>query len=114
MHEQALVRDLLREVDRVADRHPGATVRRVEVWVGALAHLTEDGFRAIWSEASRGTAAAGAELAVELSNDRTDPRAQGVVLARLVVDDDRRTIAPAATGAASPPSSDMPGRRAGR
>ncbi|HTW55706.1 MAG TPA: hydrogenase maturation nickel metallochaperone HypA [Thermoplasmata archaeon] len=107
MHEQALVRDLLREVDRVARQHPGATVRRVDVWVGALAHLTEDGLRGIWSEASRGTVAAGAELGVELSSDRTDPRAQGVVLARLVVDDERRSDGRSPTGPAPRPSTDM-------
>lgn len=112
MHEQALVRDLLREAERLAAQHPDGRVRRVDIWVGALSHLSPDGLQVLWAELGRGTAVGAATLSVELSHDRADPRAQGIVLTRLIVEDADVPGPIAARPRPAPPSVDMPRRRA--
>jgi hydrogenase nickel incorporation protein HypA/HybF len=79
MHEQALLRDLMVKVDAVAEAEGGRVVR-VRVWLGALSHFTPEHFREHFADASRGTAAEGADVDAVLDDDLTDPRAGGVVL----------------------------------
>ncbi len=83
MHEEALLRDLVRKVEEVARAHRVERVERVRLWVGALSHLTEGTLRARWSMATIGSVAEGSGLEVESSLDVHDPRAQGVVLQSL-------------------------------
>lgn len=80
MHEEALLRDLLRKVEEVARANGSGHVGRVRIWVGALAHLSEDQARGRWSLLTRGTVAEGSRLDVEVSSDLSDPRAAAVVL----------------------------------
>ncbi|HTW76472.1 MAG TPA: hydrogenase/urease maturation nickel metallochaperone HypA [Thermoplasmata archaeon] len=87
MHEQAIVRDLVREVNEIARRSGLARVRRVRVWIGPLSHLTEAGLRAAWTDAARGSVAAGGAISVEVSDDLADPRAQDVRLVAVEGDD---------------------------
>lgn len=83
MHEEALLRDLLRKVEEVARAHGARRVGEIRLWVGALAHLSEPQVRERWDLLSRGTVAQGARIEVELSADLGDPRATGVVLKSL-------------------------------
>jgi hydrogenase nickel incorporation protein HypA/HybF len=80
MHEKAVLRDLLKKVDEVARANGFSRLTRVRLWVGALSHFSEATLREHWSDAVPGTVAEGAALDIEVSEDRTDPRAQGVVL----------------------------------
>ena len=80
MHEEALLRDLRRALDDVAARHGVSRLTAVSLWVGAFSHVTEAFLRARWPEAVRGSAAEGARLSVERSDDPADPRADRVVL----------------------------------
>ena len=80
MHEEALVRDLRRKLVELAEAHPDSRIVRVHMWVGALSHLTAPELDRRWTEATRGTAAEGSKLSIDLSSDLTDPRAQGVLL----------------------------------
>jgi hydrogenase nickel incorporation protein HypA/HybF len=80
MHEEAVMRDLLRKIDEVARANGIPRVHRVRIWVGALSHFTESSLRDRWALASAGTVAEGAGLELEVSENRFDPRAQGVVL----------------------------------
>jgi hydrogenase nickel incorporation protein HypA/HybF len=86
MHEQALMRDVMRKIEDVA-RSGGATrVTRVRVRLGALSHFTPDHFREHFADVSPGTLAEGAEVDVVMNDDITDPRARDVVLESIEVD----------------------------
>ncbi|MGD0250499.1 MAG: hydrogenase maturation nickel metallochaperone HypA [Thermoplasmata archaeon] len=86
MHEKAVLRDLLRKVDEVARANGSSRLTRVRLWVGALSHFSESSLRDHWNDAVPGTVAEGAKLELEVSDDRTDPRAQGVVLVSVDAD----------------------------
>lgn len=83
MHEEALFRDLRRQLDEVARRERAARVRRVAIWIGALSHVRERTLRERWATLVQGSAAEGARLEVEVSPDPNDPRAADVVLREL-------------------------------
>jgi len=95
MHEEALLRDLRRKLLDVARAEGNAPVRRVRVWVGALAHVTPDVLRHRWSEVVSGTPAGAAELTVDVSTDPDDPAAMGVRLVEVTVDEGGSASAPA-------------------
>jgi hydrogenase nickel incorporation protein HypA/HybF len=80
MHERALMADLLREIEAVAAEQGGGRVVAISVHLGALSHFTPEHFREHFEDAARGSAAEGAAVEVELGDDLSDPRAQGVVL----------------------------------
>lgn len=80
MHEEALLRDLLRKVEEVARAQGSPRVARVRVWVGALAHFSETGLKNRWSIATHGTLAEGSQLEVSMSLDPNDPRSTELVL----------------------------------
>lgn len=80
MHEQALMKDLMRKIESEAQEEGGARVTRIRVRLGALSHFTVEHFREHFEDMSRGTLAEGAEVEAELRTDPTEPEAQGVVL----------------------------------
>ncbi|MCY7303329.1 MAG: hydrogenase maturation nickel metallochaperone HypA [Thermoleophilia bacterium] len=80
MHEKALMDDLMSKILGVGATQGGARVMQIKVWLGALSHFTLEHFCQHFVDASRGTAAEGAEVVVTLDDDIADPRAQGVVL----------------------------------
>ena len=86
MHERALMRDVMREVDEVARAGGAARVIRVGVRLGALSHFTEEHFREHFVDAARGTIAEGAAVDAVLETDITDSRARDVVLESIEVE----------------------------
>lgn len=86
MHEIGLLKDLLAECERIVLQNDARRVSSLRVWLGAFSHLTEDHFREHFERESVGTAAEGAELQVEVSEDETDPKAQGVLLKSVEVE----------------------------
>ena len=86
MHERALIRDLVAEIERVALAERARRVTRVDVRLGALSHFTPGHFREHFEDASRGTLAEGADVHAELDADVHAPRAAGVVLERVEVE----------------------------
>jgi len=86
MHEEALLRDLRRKLFEIAHAEGNLTIRRVHLWIGALAHVTPEALRLRWPEVVAGTPAVGAELAIDVSADPSDPAAQGIRLTEVVVD----------------------------
>jgi Zn finger protein HypA/HybF involved in hydrogenase expression len=88
MHEQAVLRDLIREMQRVTAQHGARRVLAAHVWLGALCHLDEGHFREHFAIESRGTCAAGAAVTVEVSDDLSAPSAQGVILRSVELADD--------------------------
>ena len=88
MHEQAIMRDLLRRVEEVAESEPGVRVRGVRFWVGALSHLSASQLRDDWPRLTAGTVADGSSVEVEVSGDIHDARAGDVVLVSVRVSSD--------------------------
>ncbi|HTT45348.1 MAG TPA: hydrogenase maturation nickel metallochaperone HypA [Thermoplasmata archaeon] len=86
MHEEAMVRDVIRKAEEVARREGAGRVTRVRLWVGARSHLDGPELKARWAYAVRGTALDGAEVVVESSRERGDPNAELVMLRSLDVD----------------------------
>lgn len=86
MHEEAMLQDVIRKAEEVAQREGGTRVIRVRLWVGARSHLGGPELPARWAHAVEGTPLAGAEVEVEHSRDRDDPNAEHVILRSLDVD----------------------------
>jgi hydrogenase nickel incorporation protein HypA/HybF len=87
MHERALMTDLMREIEAVASADRATRVTRVAVRLGALSHFTPEHFREHFVDASHGTLAEGAAVDAVLADDLDDPRAAGVVLESIEVED---------------------------
>jgi hydrogenase nickel incorporation protein HypA/HybF len=64
----------------VAAEQGASRVVAVQVWLGALSHLSDEHFREHFTVESQGTCAEGAAVTVEVSADLGDPNAQGVIL----------------------------------
>lgn len=86
MHERALMRDLLAEIERLGRSEEARRVTRVDVRLGALSHFTPEHFREHFVDAARGTLAEGAAVHATLDGDTGDPRAAGVVLESVEVE----------------------------
>jgi hydrogenase nickel incorporation protein HypA/HybF len=80
MHEAHLMSDLLHKIESLAAQDGGARVVAVEVWLGALCHISAVHFREHFERESRGTPAQDATLSLLVSDDPYDPRAQDIVL----------------------------------
>lgn len=87
MHELSLINNLLTKIDAVVKSHGGKRAVAVEVWLGALSHLSKDRFADYFEQFSRGTVAEGAWLDIELSDDMDDPDAQQVLLRKIEVEE---------------------------
>jgi hydrogenase nickel incorporation protein HypA/HybF len=87
MHEQALMRDLIRKVVGVADSEGAAAVAKVSVRLGALSHFTPEHFEQHFRDSARGTLAEGAVVEAVLETSTTDPNAQGVVLESVEIEE---------------------------
>ena len=85
MHEQALMRDLVRRIVGVAESEGATGVTKVSVRLGALSHFTPEHFYEHFVDASLGTVAEGAVVDAVVCDDLDDPRAMGVVLEGIVV-----------------------------
>ena len=86
MHEAALMKDLMARIERVAADNNATRVTAIEVWLGALSHMTPEHFAEHFAEVAPGTCAEGARVATEASRDIHHPRALGVVLKRVEVE----------------------------
>ena len=86
MHEAALMADLTARLDRLAADEGAVRVSRLEVWLGALSHMTPEHFRQHFAESSRGTAAEGAAVECVASDDIHHPNAASVLLLRADVE----------------------------
>jgi hydrogenase nickel incorporation protein HypA/HybF len=80
VHELSLMKDVMAKIQAVADENEASRVTRVEVWLGALCHLSAPHFTEHFEAAARGTVAEGASLAIELSDDIHHPQAAAIFL----------------------------------
>lgn len=93
MHEQALMKDVMRKIEEVAMRGGVTRVTRVRVRLGALSHFTPEHFREHFVDSSRGTIADGAEVDAVLDDDIADARARDVVIESVEVEVPERAAA---------------------
>jgi hydrogenase nickel incorporation protein HypA/HybF len=68
MHELSLLRGLLSQIERIAQRHGAKQVRVVRLKLGPLAHIEPEHLRCHFVEATRGTVAEGARLDIETTD----------------------------------------------
>jgi hydrogenase nickel incorporation protein HypA/HybF len=80
MHETALVRDVVRRIADLAHATSAHRVTGAKVWLGALSHLSAEHFREHFAIEAQGSIAAGATLAIEVSDDLDHPDAQHIRL----------------------------------
>jgi hydrogenase nickel incorporation protein HypA/HybF len=80
MHEARLISDLLHKIEAVAREGKSARVVAVEVWLGALCHISAAHFREHFARGTAGTLAEGAELSLLVSDDPRHPQAQDILL----------------------------------
>jgi len=80
MHEASLVADLMHKIEEVAAAEGHGRVVRVDVWLGALSHISAEHFAEHFARAAAGTPAQGADLRVSVSDDPGHPNAQDILL----------------------------------
>lgn len=86
MHEAALMKDLMARIEQVAADNDATRVTTIEVWLGALSHMTPEHFAEHFNDVAPGSCAEGARVVTEASQDIHHPQAQGVVLKRVEVE----------------------------
>jgi hydrogenase nickel incorporation protein HypA/HybF len=84
MHESKLVGDILSAIERVAQANNAGSVDVVRIEIGALSHVTPDGFTGQFEVASHGTVAQGAVVDITKSEDQNAPDALDVRLISIV------------------------------
>ncbi|MEQ9145890.1 MAG: hydrogenase/urease maturation nickel metallochaperone HypA [Parvibaculaceae bacterium] len=83
MHEASLTNNLIHKIEEVATREKASRVTKVDVWLGALSHMSPGHFREHYAAAAAGTIAEGAELVIETSDDIHHSEAEHVLLRRI-------------------------------
>jgi hydrogenase nickel incorporation protein HypA/HybF len=69
VHEMSLLRGLLRQIETVARKNGASRVRVIRLKLGPLAHIEPDHLREHFIDAARGTAAEGARLEIETTEE---------------------------------------------
>ena len=69
MHEMSLLRGLMSQIERIALGHGANRVSVVRLRLGPLAHIEPDHLRDHFVAAARGTAADGARLDIETTDE---------------------------------------------
>lgn len=80
MHEASLMNSLMAKIMDVADKEGAKRITAVEVWLGALSHMTPGHFREHFDVAAKGSIAEGAKLITKVSEDIDDPNAETILL----------------------------------
>jgi hydrogenase nickel incorporation protein HypA/HybF len=81
------VRDVVRRIEDLAQAAGAHRVTGARIWLGALSHLSAEHFREHFAIAAQASIAAGATLAIEVSDDPNDPHSQNVRLESVDLDD---------------------------
>lgn len=80
MHELSLLNNLMTKIDALARENDCAEISAVNVWIGALAHISADHFREHFEQAAKGSVVENAQLSVELSADQQHENAGDILL----------------------------------
>lgn len=80
MHEASLMKDLMNRLYKVAETEDAVRITAIQVWLGALSHMSREHFTEHFNDAARGSIAENAELKITVSEDTEDPNAQSILL----------------------------------
>lgn len=86
MHEASLMKGLMSRLNRIAEAEGAVRVTAVDVWLGALSHMSRDHFMEHFAHAAAGTLAEGADVHAVVSEDTDDPNAQTIILQSVEVE----------------------------
>ena len=87
MHETALVRDVVRRIEDLAQATGARRITGAKIWLGALSHLSAEHFREHYAIEAQGSIAAGAILTIDASSELDHPDAQHVRLVCVDLDE---------------------------
>lgn len=87
MHESRLVTDLINEAVRIAVANDSEDVRRVEVHIGALSHVTPVSLESHLEEAASGTVVSEATFSITKSADTSSDDALDIRLVSMTIGD---------------------------
>ena len=79
--------DLMGKILTIAQENQGGRVVSVDVWLGALSHMSVAHFAEHYHQSAKGTIAEGARLNTELSDDIDHPDAHHILLRSVEVED---------------------------
>lgn len=80
MHEASLMKDLMNRLRSIADQENAERITAVQVWLGALSHMSREHFLEHFNDAARGSIAENAEVEITVSEDTENPNAQSIML----------------------------------
>jgi hydrogenase nickel incorporation protein HypA/HybF len=80
MHEQSLMKNLMKKILSVAKDAQATKVTKITVQLGALSHMSEEHFKEHFETSSKGTIAENAIIEAESLDDINDPNAQSILL----------------------------------
>ncbi|WP_193164248.1 hydrogenase/urease maturation nickel metallochaperone HypA [Microbulbifer hainanensis] len=86
MHEQSLIRNLVRKIQQLAE-HQGGTLVAARLRLGALAHISAEHLREHFEQETGGTPLEGLRLQIEEMQDIHDVEAQEIILDSLEFQD---------------------------
>ncbi len=87
MHEASLMKSLMAKILEIAEKEDARRISAVEVWLGALSHMTPEHFREHFDVAAKGSIAEGARLIAEVSEDIDDPNAETILIKSIEAED---------------------------
>ena len=87
MHEARLVRELVTEIDRVADEEHADHIDTVRIEIGALSHVTPESLRGQFELLTHGSVAEHAHLDISRGTNQAAPDARDIRLVSVVVAD---------------------------
>lgn len=79
--------DLMAKILTIAKENSATKVVGVDVWLGALSHMSPSHFKEHYDESSKDTIAEGAKLKCEVSDDINHPNAQDILLKNVEVEE---------------------------
>ncbi len=80
--------DLMAKILTIAQENGGKRVVSIDVWLGALSHMSAAHFAEHYTHSAKGTIAEGARLNTELSEDIDHPDANSILLKSVEVEDE--------------------------
>lgn len=79
--------DLMAKILTIAQENGGSRVVSVDVWLGALSHMSAAHFAEHYNQSAVGTIAEGARLNAEVSEDIDHPDAHHILLKSVEIED---------------------------
>lgn len=88
MHEASLINDFMKRLQQLAVNEQTGHITRINVWLGALSHMSASHFTDHFKLAAKGTAAEHAILNITRSDNIKHPDAQHIILESVEFEDE--------------------------